>query len=138
MNPETGRKTIVWGERGPLEAVLPWAIQRKGRCQWSSLECSASGGLASLEGVPLPLCPGRLITRLLHEWKDTLLVSVVLHSQRCWPYRSSETVRLIVKMQNFHGFSILSMLVTNLFISPSSIPGNSSIHQYTWKTRLWK
>ena len=53
--------------------------------------CSGRGrvGPTSLEGVLLPLCPRRLTTPLPHEWKDALLVSVVLPSQRHFSAGSS-------------------------------------------------
>jgi hypothetical protein len=43
------------------------------------------------------------------------------------PYRLSETVRHIAKVQNFSRI-ILSTLVTDPIFSPSSMPGNSSVH----------
>ena len=59
-------------------------LPRKGRCQWWS-RVRGRVEVALLEGVSLPPCPKRLMTRLLYKWKDALLVSVVLRSQRRFP-----------------------------------------------------
>jgi len=72
------------------------------------------------------------MTCLLHEWKDALLISVVLCSQRRFPnHESSATVGLVAKMQDFI-MMVLSILVQPIYFS---IP---AIHQYTRKMSLWK